>query len=301
VSGSWIVVVLLLCSALTAGAQKDTSRTAATSPPKDSATTDSVFAPRSATEAEAVGLKLLGLYDASDGHWISGAAIRDTLGTETSTSSIGVAVLNVLRPIAGYYLVEIRKAGYAPRSIRFRMDTTSEIMLALAPNPLGSGTTLPTVVVTAKRRLAEDAGQKAGFIYRCETGLVSCVGRAELDRHPGGGLDALLSHVDGVKRLCGTPHVRPTFSTAPGSYDPSTACHVEMTPSAGGQSQCTPTFFLNGFEWDSLGGDPQAQLDQFLNHSNIDGIEVYLPLAPVPARFAAPPFNDCGTIVIWTR
>lgn len=291
----WIALALLI-RGVAANAQQDTLRAF---PRTDSTSVDSAPLPHSVTEAEAGGLKLLGLYDANDGHWIAGAAIRDTLGNETTTSSIGVAVINRLRPIAGYYLVEIRKPGYSPRSIRFRMDTTSEILLPLAPNPLGEGGTLAPVIVTAKRRLEQDAGAKAGFIYRCQTGLVACVGRAELDRHPAGGLDALLSHVDGVKRTCIKQSTGPTFSAAPGGFQASTACLVQMTPPVG--VTCTPTYFVNGFEWDALGKDAQADLDQFLNHSNIDGIEVYLPMAPVPPRFAAPPYNDCGTVVIWTR
>ncbi|HEY4218905.1 MAG TPA: hypothetical protein VGM67_17310 [Gemmatimonadaceae bacterium] len=293
------LLAMLICCGVVANAQQDTTRASRSA---DSASVDSVPVPRSAGEAEASGIKLLGLYDAADGHWISGATIRDTLGNESVTSSIGVAVLNRLTPIAGYYLVEIRKPGYAPRALRFRMDTTSEIMLALAPNPLGQGAMLAPVVVTATRRLAEDDGTRQGFIYRCQTGLVSCVGRSGLDKHPAGGFDALLDHVDGVKHTCGKNAGRPSFSGGnPNGFAVSTACHVQMTPLAGDSPHCTPTYFVNGFEWAVLGGDAQAQLEQFLNHSNIDGIEVYLPGHPVPARFMPPPLTSCGSVVIWTR
>ena len=99
------ILTLLLCCGVVANAQQDTTRASRSA---DSAIVDSVPVPRSAREAEASGIKLLGLYDAVDGLWISGATIRDTLGNQSVTSSIGVAVLNRLTPIAGYYLVEIR-------------------------------------------------------------------------------------------------------------------------------------------------------------------------------------------------
>src|SRR6185312_6643728 len=84
---------------------------------------DSAGTPRSVDAAKAAGMKLLGLYDNDDGHWIAGATIRDTLGYEAVTSRIGVAALNALTPIAGYYLLEIRKPGYSPRFLRLRDDT----------------------------------------------------------------------------------------------------------------------------------------------------------------------------------
>jgi hypothetical protein len=261
---------------------------------------------------EAENKKLLGVYDNKDGQWVVGATIRDTLGNEAKTSSIGVASLNALTPIAGYYLLEIRKPGYAPRFIRLRDDTTSEILTGLAPNPLG-GTTLPTTVVTADRKLATDAGLKEGFGYRCGTGLISCVGRAVLDRKTAGTLDNLVDHVDGIARTCGAGSGRPELAgthaggaapnVSPGAAPASGSCPIKMYSIVGNglNALCTPNYVVNGFEWQGLGGDAQAELDQFLTASTIDGMEIYLPGHPVPKRFDPLPFNNCGVIVIWTR
>jgi hypothetical protein len=68
-----------------------------------------------------------------------------------------------------------------------------------------------------------------------------------------------------------------------------------------GAGDCVPNYVVNGFDWAPLGGDPQAELDQFLNSATIDGMEVYLPGHPVPKRFDPEPFSACGVIVIWTR
>ena len=267
-----------------ANAQQDTLRR---SPKVDSAHAEVVPLTRTLGDAEAAGLKLIGVFDAGDGHWISGATVRDTLGGETTTSSIGVAALNNLTPLVGYYILEIRKPGYAPRRLRLRADTTAEVLASLEPNPLGSGTTLAAVVVTARRRLVEDAGKREGFITRCESGLIACVGRSELDRHPTGGPGALLNHVEGIHLECRNSR---------------NGCAVQMHPIAG-KAYCTPQFFLNGLPWDP--GTGQAQLDKFLNSSNIDGVEVYVPTAPHPARFNPAshfdPTGSCGSIVIWTR
>jgi hypothetical protein len=264
--------------------------------------TDSAAIPRTAHDAEAAGMKLLGVYDNTDGHWIAGATIRDTLGNEAVTSRIGVAALNTLTPIAGYYLLEIRKPGYSPRFLRLRNDTTSEILAALAPNPLG-GTLLAPTIVTAENKLATDDGQWQGFISRCGTGLISCIGRGVLDRRATGNLDNLVDHVDGIQRVC-YRQSKPTFNSTPvqapiGPTRAPGSCELMMHPVLG--AECTPNYVVNGFDWAPLGGDAQAELDEFLNSANIDGIEVYLPGHPVPKRFDPEPFSDCGVIVIWTR
>lgn len=253
-------------------------------------------------QAEAAGVKLLGVYDAASGEWIDHAAVRDTLGRQTFTSKIGIATLNALTPIAGYYMIEVRKEGYAPRRLMLRADGPAETMVALAPNPLGAATALPTVVVTDRRRLSEDAGLRQGFFTRCQVDGVSCIGRRVLDLHPVGGLSDLLSHVDGIHRDCLGGNHGAVFNPEPAAApDPDLlGCLVQMRPLAGTR-YCTPTYYINGFEWHPLNGTSQAQIDQFLAPSRIEGIEVYLATTPHPARFDGGAFSDCGEIVIWTR
>ncbi|HEY4219300.1 MAG TPA: carboxypeptidase-like regulatory domain-containing protein [Gemmatimonadaceae bacterium] len=261
---------------------------------------------------EAESSKLLGVFDNDDGQWIAGATIRDTLGNEAQTSRIGVTPLTDLTPIAGYYMLEVRKSGYSPRFLRVRDDTTSEILAALAPNPLG-GTLLPTTVVSADRKLATDAGLREGFVYRCGTGLISCVGRSVLDKQTTGNLDNFVDHVDGIVRDCQHAEMRSELAgTQAGGAPPSV--HAGATAAAGScpilmhalggnglGSACTPNYVVNGFEWALLGGNAQSDLDQYLSSATIDGMEIYLPGHPVPKRFDPKPFSDCGVIVIWTR
>jgi hypothetical protein len=295
---------LLAGLAATAGAQRDSVPRAA---PLD---TSMMARPVTAARAEASGVKLLGVFDATTGDWISGATVRDTLGDEVATSALGIAALNVLSPLANQYMLEIRKQGYAPAHFKLRADTAAEFLVSLEPNPLG-GTLLATTVVTAERKLVADPGLREGFIYRCGTGLLSCVGRADLDKHKTGYLDNFLDHVDGVERDCtalsdrtelaGRNAGAPPPAVHPGGSAASGSCPVRMIALAGFSHLCSPTFFVNGFEWSKLGGVSQSDLDQMLSAATIDGIEVYLPGHPAPQRFDSGALTGCGSVVIWTR
>jgi hypothetical protein len=248
-------------------------------------------------------LRLIGVLDAKTGDWINRAVIHDTLGNETLTTRFGVATLNVLTPIAGFYLLEIRKEGYVPRRVRLRADTSYEIMFALEPNPLGAATRLPAVVTSERQRLQEDAGDRNGFFERCQTKTVQCVGRVELDKDPTGALYNMLHMKDGIHSACMASDHGPVWTPpAKVNYsDEISGCAIMMRNGAPPPSYCTPTFFVDGFEWLPLDGRSQAQIDQFLPPKRIEGIEVYLPNQPHPPRFSPPVFGTCGAIVIWTR
>jgi hypothetical protein len=246
-------------------------------------------------------LRLIGILDAKTGDWINRATVRDTLGTETQTTRYGVATLNVLTPIAGFYLLEIRKEGYIPRRIRLRADTSYEIMFALQPNPLGNAAQLPAVVTTERQLLQNDAGERRGFFERCQVKTVQCVGRAELDRRPTGNLDNVVGMQPGIHRECAAVSHGAVFNPAPRPSfgDQLFGCLIQMRSPLGGY--CTPTYFVDGFEWLPLGGRSQAQIDQSLPPQKIEGIEIYEPNDPHPPRFSGPIFGSCGMVVIWTR
>ncbi|MEO6879277.1 MAG: hypothetical protein ABI205_12410 [Gemmatimonadaceae bacterium] len=279
---------------VTAAAQRDTVQRAV--PPDTASST--VIQPTSIAGAEAAGVKLLGVFDASTGDWIDRATVRDTLGNQTQTSKIGVAALNVLSPVVGYYMFEVRKEGYASQRYRLRADTAAEFLVSLTPNPLGHATALPAMLTTDRREMLDrDPGLRAGFFVRCEAAVVHCVGPKDLERRPTDRLGDLLTNLQGVHRTCTTVRM-PAFNPPP--QKAVSNCIIQMKPIAGPPLFCTPTYFLNGVRWDALGGSSQAQLDQFLNASIIDGIEVYLSDAPIPGRFYVPQ-TECGAVVIWSR
>ncbi len=263
-------------------------------------TRDSVVPPQpSLAQVKAMGLKLLGVLDDSTGAWVADATVRDTVGNEVRTTRNGLAALNNLAAVYGFYFLEIRKEGYAPRRIKLRADSASEFMVALTPRALGDATALPAVVTTAAARLDRDDGQRDGFIRRCELGA-KCIGRRELDLHPTQKLADLLSNTRGIHRTC-TSAARLRGSPV----DDVPICLVEMfesLPTDVRHPYCAPNYFVDGILWNPRtgNGNSQAQLDRALDTSRIASMEVYLANEPTPARFVVPG-SKCGAIVIWTR
>ena len=277
-----------------AGAQRDTTSKPA---PRDTASPAAPAAPfATVAQAEAAGIKLLGVIDEGTGAWIDRATVRDTLGNETITSSIGVAALNALTPVVGYYMLEVRKAGYAPQRVKLKADTAAEFLVSLTPNPLGQATTLPTVVTTAAQSLLRDPGLREGFFARCQMGSTACLGRKDLDRRPTEQLDNLVANSSGITRTCTTVR-RPSISGA--RLPELTSCLIKMRTFPNlpiPNDYCTPTFFWNGREW----LQSEQELEQFIVPANVDGIEIYLSHQPRPLRWSVPG-SLCGAIVIWTH
>jgi hypothetical protein len=279
-----LVPILLAASAATAGAQRDTLA--------KSATPDTVSAtqPVTVAGAEAAGMKLLGVFDATTGEWIHGATVRDTLGDQTVTSDVGVASLEVLSPLLRVYMLEIRKEGYAPAHFKLRADTASEFLVSLTRNPLGQAKSLPGMVTTARQSLNEDPGLREGFFKRCQLAPDVCIGRRILDAHPTGHLADVVGNLPGIRRAC------PPERSLTACWFQMLKFPIEPYPN----EHCIPTFYLNGNEWAALGGQTQAQLDQFFVPEHIEGIEVYLSGQPRPLRWTIPG-SSCGVVVIWTR
>jgi hypothetical protein len=268
-----------------------------------------VVRPRSAREAVALGVKLLGIYDRDTGEWIERAVVRDTLGNELLSSKSGLVALNGLVPVLGAYLVEVRKPGYQTQRVRIS-ENAGEFMIALEPDPKGA-TKLPAVVTEARVSLASDPGLADGFFRRCEAG-VKCVGRRDLDLRPTAGLPELLGRLNGIHLQCAAPLPVNKVRTGPrdirnNAIEYSSECGIRMLKSVpeAKDPYCAPTFFLNGMPWNPSGGmgDSQAQLSKVLTAGILAGIEVYLPNDPKPVRFETPPSASlrCGSVVIWTR
>jgi len=208
-------------------------------------------------------LRLIGILDAKTGDWINRATVRDTLGTETQTTRYGVATLNVLTPIAGFYLLEIRKEGYLPRRIRLRADTAYQVMFALQPNPLGDATQLPAVITTERQRLERDPGLASGFFDRCQIKSVQCVGAADIDRRPTANLDVMLAQKSGLHRDCRKPQrVVGQREQRPAFDNDVSGCTVMMHTASPPPTYCVPTYFIDGYEWFPFDGSPQGQVDK---------------------------------------
>ena len=77
-----------------------------------------------------------------------------------------------------------------------------------------------------------------------------------------------------------------------------------MRPATIPPSYCQPTFFIDGLEWNSRGGDavdlvPGRPPEAPVIPSNVKAIEVYSTEKTRPLRFTGDP--QCGAVVIWTK
>lgn len=210
----------------------------------------------------------------------------------------GVAALNGLSPVIGVYLIEIRKAGYAPKQVRIGVDAGSEFLVALTPKPLGSVAELPAVITTAKQSIYKDDGLRDGFFHRCELG-VKCLGRKDFDMRPIESVPEQLSRVPGIRSACIHPYATGGMKGAgdirQNSIGYSGSCGIRMRAAIRdhGISYCSPAWFLNGLP--TIAPPPPT--------TQIAGMEVYLTNDPTPARYRVPPTGgpSCGAIVVWTR
>jgi len=259
-----------------------------------------IVKPASAREAMQLGLKLIGVFDDSTGQWVDRAVVRDTLGHETTTSSIGVATLNALTPLAGYFVLEVRKPGYQSAHLRLRADTSTQFMVALHSNPLGA-TQLAPVVTTARAQMQADPGLSEGFATRCQIGA-ACVGPADIARRPTAVISDLLAQTQGVHRNCtGTDGIRGSRFRTDGLSEVA-ACKITMNaPTVTGT--CDPYYFVNGMLWETKtgNGDMQAQIEKAIGFDRLTGIEVYLTDQAKPPKFDVRIPAPCGAIVLWTR
>lgn len=301
---SCLVMLLAAVSAPTAGAQS--------TPP---APAEPVVV-TTAREATALGIRLIAVMDDSTGAWLENVVIRDTLGHEVRTSKTGLATLNLLSEVYGYYILEARREGYEPRRLKLRADTAKEVMVSLKPRRLSAATGLPAVVVTERASLRLNDGAREGFAQRCDMGA-RCVGPAEIDRHPTQPIADLLAATDGIHRMCtGSNSIGPdpnamwekqlksSRALRTNALDEVPTCRIEMLeslPKNVAHPYCVPNFLINGIPLpDSATDTGQTYIDKFFTGEKIAGIEVYPANEPAPARFVISG-STCGTIVIWTR
>ncbi len=259
-----------------------------------------VVRPASLREATDLGLKLIGVFDDQTGEWLDQVVVRDTVGNETATSKIGVATLNALEPVAGVFLLELRKPGYQPQRVRLRADTSAQVLIALR-RVASAATPLAPIVTTARSTLQSDAGMAEGFFNRCQLGA-ACVGPSDIERRPTAQLADLLAVVPGVHRNCtGTSGITSRSASRINGIVDVASCKITMTGI--NSSICTPYFFINGFLWvPATGqGDVQSQVDKAVDYSRVTGVEVYLTMESKPARFDPGGWVSCGSIVIWMR
>jgi len=244
----------------------------------------------------AIAPRLIGVFDGRTGEPIPGVQVRDVFsGSYVLTTATGTARLSFLTFLGAAGFIELRKIGYEPKEILVdRADTVSITAI------MDQVTTLAPVVTTESYRLDRDAGKWAGFEERCHTKSVTCFRNEDLEKRPAANIADFLIHAAGVTMgQCGG---------GSGRWNPGRngQCgKIAMKPSVIPPAFCQPTFFVDGFEWDSHTGAPidlvpGAPPNGAYTPANAKGIEVYPPGRTRPLRFQG---GDpaCGVVVIWTK
>jgi len=234
--------------------------------------------------------RLIAVYDIRTGSPLAGVRVLDAFsGTSAVTTSTGTVRLSFLSFRGGAAVVGLSKLGYQSKQIIVsRSDTTpiTEIMepfVELAP-----------VVTTEAYSIDRDAGQWDGFERRCRSNSVTCIRSDALEKHPAANLADFLVHAPGV-----------TIGSCGGGANRGQRCgKISMRSTTIPPSYCEPTFFVDGYEWNTRIGAPTdltpgTPAQAPYTPGNVKAVEVYSSERNRPLRFEGDP--TCGVVVIWTR
>ena len=252
--------------------------------------------PSRADSASRKFLRVIQIYDADTQEPIVGADVKDRItGNSVRSSPTGhIGLMPDFVRATGAF-IEIRKVGYntvGPILLDPLADTTLLIpMSKVAVN-------LPAVVSTAPYSITRDPGDWSGFEQRCGVKHAACIREEELSTHPSAKLQDFLARADGIVPKCGVPAPQAVPAGRGARPRSSTVC-VALMHATSGTGLCTPTFFVNGFEWSPLGGIAQQDLEVAFAPTDIKGIEVYDGQKRRPLRFGGA--FGCGVIAIWTK
>jgi len=216
--------------------------------------------------------------------------VRDVFsGTYAVTTATGTVRLDYLTFRGAAAFIERRRLGYQMKQIVVNRADTTPITEVMEPV-----VTLPRVVTTAKYRIDRDAGRWDGFEERCRSASVTCIRNEQLEQQPAANLADLLIRAPGITLgACGSVRGR------------SEQCgRIAMKPTTSPPAYCQPTFFVDGFEWNTKMGAPTdltpgRPAEGPYTPTNVKGVEVYMSEQNRPLRFTGDP--TCGAIVIWTK
>jgi len=242
--------------------------------------------------------RMIGVYDSRTGDPLPGVEVRDMFsGTYAVTTATGTAPIGFVDFHGEAGLIQLRKLGYAAKQIVVSRGDTVSITEVLEP-----AVELAPVVTNERYRIDRDAGRWEGFDQRCHSKDVTCIRSDALDAKPGANIADFLVRADGVMvGACGgAGGLGLTRGAQRSTQCGKIAMHSVVIPPA----YCQPTFFVNGFEWDSHMGAPvdlapNRPAEGPYTPTNVKGVEVYPPDKPRPLRFQGDPL--CGAVVIWTK
>ena len=238
--------------------------------------------------ARTPALRIIGICDSQTGDPLRAVQVRDLFGGDyVVTTATGTARLDFLTFKGTAAMVELRKLGYQAKELVVERTDTAAITELLEP-----AVTLAPVVTTESYRIDGDAGRWEGLARRCQSKSVTCIGAEDLEKRPSANLADFLIRANGV-----------TIGAC-GAGRRAQCGKIAMRSPVIPPSYCEPTFFVDGYEWDSHVGPPadltpHKPAEGPYTPGNVKAVEVYPPERPRPLRFEGDP--ACGAVVIWTK
>jgi hypothetical protein len=117
--------------------------------------------------------------------------------------------------------------------------------------------------------------------------------------HPTAPLSAFLTKTTGVIGGCGSAFTRGRPTSRPLGTGGRVLDCVKMRGIGVKAGQlCVPTFFVDGFRRGAT-VETLDDLEQFMNSTQVTGMEVYMSGEPTPPRFTGD--VGCGSVAIWTK
>lgn len=191
-------------------------------------------------------------------------------GLEVVTATDGRFTLGELP--TGSYLLESRAIGYQPSRRIVSFEPNTETVVA---TPLERLITLDTIKVRALRNrlLGKDM---SGFEERRQRGLGRFLDPEDIEKRMSGRTSDFFRAVAGVRLVTS-----------------STGDRIAMRGNVSGY--CTPIVFVDRVKQYMFDGD----IDAIVSPTKVRAIEVYPGFIMTPPEFQVP-FDQCGSIVIWT-
>jgi hypothetical protein len=204
---------------------------------------------------------------------VEGAVVAILNGPETKTNSEGK--FTITNAPLGTRMLEVRAIGYYPDR-RYVNVVGDEAPVSISLSTLKA--VLDTVKIMAKR--LPNGPDDGGFLQRRKMGQGKYITAQDMLRFP------VTNTSDVFRRIAGLRYELDQYGQPV----------VKMRGAF--EEYCTPQIYLDGRNMTVFGGST-ADIDDWVNPSEVKGIEVYNE-ATVPPQFTEG-LHGCGAIVIWTK
>ena len=234
-------------------------------------------------QARVFSSSVAGVVEDSMGSPIIGAEVF-LPGSDSRTRSGPGGTYRLVGLPPGPVLLTVRRLGYLSQTqtIMLREGEVSYVDLTL-PEVVSPVVQLPTAMIVAQPRAIRSVFQQ-GFILR------------KLN-HPGG----VFFDREDISRM-NPRYTSDVFrmSTGLNSVRDRRGQTQWFMRGATGTASCPARFFIDGMSVALMG----MSIDELVNPTDVEGIEIYKGMSSVPGEFSGKSINDdsrCGVVAIWTK